>query len=58
MKAVTTGSTAWLFRIVRLVNEKKLRPVLDRILPLHEARQAQELVEHRQQFGTLVLAPG
>ncbi len=54
----TCGSKASLFKIVRLVEEGKLRPVLDRVLPLKEAREAHRLLEGRQQFGKLVLVPG
>jgi NADPH:quinone reductase-like Zn-dependent oxidoreductase len=54
----STGSKAWLFRIARLVSEGKLSSVLDRVLPLREARQGHELLEQRQQFGKLVLIPG
>jgi len=51
----TTASKAALFRIVRLVHEGKLAPVLDRVLPVRDARHAQELLEQRKQFGKLVL---
>jgi NADPH:quinone reductase-like Zn-dependent oxidoreductase len=53
----TSGSKASLFQIMRLVQEGKLQPVLDRALPLAEARQAHRLLEARQQFGKLVLVP-
>jgi NADPH:quinone reductase-like Zn-dependent oxidoreductase len=53
----TGGSRSILFRIVSLVREGKLRPVLDRVLPLREARDAHRLLEGRQQFGKLVLVP-
>ena len=51
----TTGSKASLFRVVQLVHEGKLAPVLDRVFPVKDARHAQELLEQRQQFGKLVL---
>jgi len=51
------GSKASLFRITQLVHEGRLQPVLDRVLPLREARDAHRLLEGRQQFGKLVLAP-
>jgi NADPH:quinone reductase-like Zn-dependent oxidoreductase len=53
----TTGSKGRLFRIVQLVHEGKLRAVVDRVLPLREARRAHELLEDRQQFGKIILVP-
>jgi len=53
----TSGSKTLLFRIIQLVHEGKLQPVLDRALPLQEAREAHRLLEGRQQFGKLVLVP-
>ena len=54
---VTSSNKALLFRIIRLVHEGKLQPVLDRVLPLQEAREAHRLLVERQQFGKLVLVP-
>ena len=53
----TGGSRSILFRIVQLVHEGKVHPVLDRVLPLKDAREAHRLMEARQQFGKLVLVP-
>jgi NADPH:quinone reductase-like Zn-dependent oxidoreductase len=53
----SAGSKASLFKIVQLVQEGKLQPVLDRVLPLQEARLAHQLLEQRQQFGKVVLVP-
>ena len=53
----TMGSKAELFQVLRFVEEKRLRPVLDRVLPLAEARQAQDLLSRREQFGKVVLVP-
>ena len=53
----TGASRSVLFRIVSLVHEGQLRPGLDRVLPLREAREAHRLLEARQQFGKLVLVP-
>ena len=36
---------------------KKLRPVVDRTLPLAEARLGQGLLADRAQFGKVVLVP-
>ena len=53
----TTGSKASLFRIMQLAHEGALRSVLDRVLPLKDARHAHQLLEQRQPFGKLVLVP-
>lgn len=53
----TMGSKGDLFAIARLVEEGKLKPVLDRVLPLAEAAQAHRLLAERAQFGKIVLVP-
>jgi len=53
----TTASKGCEFRILQLVKEGKLKPVLDRVLPLREARRAHQLLEQREQFGKVVLVP-
>jgi NADPH:quinone reductase-like Zn-dependent oxidoreductase len=53
----TTASKGVLFKIIRLLEEGKIQPVLDRVLPLREAREAHRLLEERQQFGKVVLVP-
>jgi NADPH:quinone reductase-like Zn-dependent oxidoreductase len=49
------GSKAELLDAMKFVNSGAIRPVVDRTLPLAEARQAHELMEDRAQFGKLVL---
>jgi NADPH:quinone reductase-like Zn-dependent oxidoreductase len=49
------GSRGELFHVLKLVAEKKLRPVVDRVLPLEQARAAHEVMERREQFGKVVL---
>ncbi|MGB6874997.1 MAG: zinc-binding dehydrogenase, partial [Candidatus Acidiferrales bacterium] len=49
------GSKAELFPVLDLVARKKLHPVLDKVFPLAEARAAHERLEHREQFGKIVL---
>jgi len=51
----TMGSKSELFEVLRFVREGRLRPVLDRCLPLAEAVRAQDLLSRREQFGKLVL---
>jgi len=53
----TMGSKGELFDVLRHVREGKLRPVLDRVLPLAEAAAAQKLLADRAQFGKIVLQP-
>ena len=53
----TMGSKGDLFRILQLVEEGRLRPVLDRVLPLEQAAEAHRLLENRAQFGKIVLTP-
>jgi NADPH:quinone reductase-like Zn-dependent oxidoreductase len=53
----TMGTAGDLTTILRFVAEGKLRPVVDRVLPLADARAAQELLSARTQFGKIVLTP-
>jgi NADPH:quinone reductase-like Zn-dependent oxidoreductase len=49
------GSRSELFTVLKLVSEGKLKPIIDRVLPLAECRKAHELLENREQFGKIVL---
>jgi len=51
------GSKAELLEAMKFVEQGKIRGVVDRVLPLSEARQAHELIENRAQFGKVVLQP-
>jgi len=55
------GSDGWsrwdLEELLRLVSDGSLRPVIDRTLPLSEAREAERLLEDREVFGKVVLIP-
>jgi NADPH:quinone reductase-like Zn-dependent oxidoreductase len=51
------GSKAELLEALKFVRQGKIRAVVDRVLPLSEARQAHELLEDRAQFGKIVLKP-
>jgi NADPH:quinone reductase-like Zn-dependent oxidoreductase len=51
------GSKAELHAVVKLIGERKLRAVIDRVLPLAECRRAHEILESREQFGKIVLNP-
>ncbi|HXQ74366.1 MAG TPA: zinc-binding dehydrogenase [Pyrinomonadaceae bacterium] len=51
------GSKAELLEAMKFVREGKIHGVVDRVLPLSEARRAHELIEDRAQFGKIVLQP-
>ncbi len=53
----TMGGKGTLFPILRHVEAGRLRPVLDRVLPLEKAVEAQALLHDRAQFGKVVLVP-
>ncbi len=53
----TMGSKADLFRVLEQVEAGRLRPVLDRVLPLEQAALAHRLLADRAQFGNVVLVP-
>ena len=49
------GSKADLLAAMKFIESGQIRAVVDRVLPLAEAREAHELMEDRAQFGKLVL---
>ena len=49
------GNRSDMLDVVRLINQGKLRPVVDRTFPLEDAKQAHEAMEDRSLFGKLVL---
>jgi NADPH:quinone reductase-like Zn-dependent oxidoreductase len=51
------GSKAELLDAMQFVERGAIRAVVDRSLPLEDARRAHELMEDRAQFGKLVLIP-
>jgi NADPH:quinone reductase-like Zn-dependent oxidoreductase len=51
------GSKADLLAAMKFIESGQIRAVVDRTLPLEEAREAHELMEDRAQFGKLVLVP-
>ncbi|HEX9628706.1 MAG TPA: zinc-binding dehydrogenase, partial [Pyrinomonadaceae bacterium] len=51
------GSKAELLAAMKFIEAGQIRAVVDRTLPLAEARTAHELMEDRAQFGKLVLLP-
>ncbi len=51
------GRRAELLEALRFVRDGRLKPVVDTVLPLAEARRAHERIEARQMFGKVVLVP-
>lgn len=53
----TMGRKGDLITIMKLIEKGTLRPVIDRVLPLAEVREAHRVVEAGEQFGKIVLLP-
>ncbi|MCM2998233.1 zinc-binding dehydrogenase [Paenibacillus cellulositrophicus] len=55
------GSNGWgegdLQTLLDLVSRKKLKPVIDRVLPLEDIREAHRLIEEREFFGKIIIHP-
>jgi NADPH:quinone reductase-like Zn-dependent oxidoreductase len=51
------GRRAELVEVLRFIRDGRLKPVVDSVMPLAEARQAHERIEAREHFGKLVLVP-
>ncbi len=53
----TMGSRAEVHTVLDHIAAGRLRPVVDRVLPLTEVREAHRVMESREQFGKVVLVP-
>ena len=55
------GSDGWtrdgLQSLLDLVQSGRITPVIDRVLPLEQAREAEEAIERREVFGKVILTP-
>jgi NADPH:quinone reductase-like Zn-dependent oxidoreductase len=51
----TMGSKGALFKVLEHVAAGKLKPVVDRVLPLWDAKEAHRVLEAREAFGKVVL---
>jgi NADPH:quinone reductase-like Zn-dependent oxidoreductase len=51
------GGLGELKKVVRLLEAKKMKPVVDKIFPLREAREAHLRMLERKNFGKIVLVP-
>ncbi|MCB1476675.1 MAG: zinc-binding dehydrogenase [Rhodobiaceae bacterium] len=43
--------------MVKLVNDKKIVPIVDRVMPMSQINEAYAIVDRGQQFGKIVLTP-
>jgi NADPH:quinone reductase-like Zn-dependent oxidoreductase len=51
------GRRAELVEALKFVRDGRLKPVVDSVMPLKEARRAHERIEAREHFGKIVLVP-
>jgi NADPH:quinone reductase-like Zn-dependent oxidoreductase len=51
----TMGSLAELHELMKFVEQGRLRPVVDRVLPLEQVAEAHRIIEAREAFGKIVL---
>ena len=51
------GTKSELRTIIRLAEQGKLHPTIDRVLPLHQAAEAHRIMEARENFGKICLSP-
>lgn len=51
------GTRAELLEVSRFIKDGKLKPVVDSVFPLSDARQAQERMLARKSFGKIILVP-
>jgi NADPH:quinone reductase-like Zn-dependent oxidoreductase len=53
----TMGTAAELLQVLAFVEQGRLKPVVDRVMPLSEVRAGQAALSQRAQFGKVVLVP-
>ena len=53
----TMGRKGDLVTILKFFEEGKLKPVIDRVMPLKEVKEAHRLLEEGRQFGKIVMIP-
>ncbi|HXI42791.1 MAG TPA: zinc-binding dehydrogenase [Bryobacteraceae bacterium] len=51
------GTLGELHEVLKFVFRKELKPVIDKVYPLSEIRAAHERLEHKEQFGKVILTP-
>ena len=51
------GSKAELHTVLKFIGQRRLRAVIDRVMPMADCRRAHEVLERREQFGKIALNP-
>jgi NADPH:quinone reductase-like Zn-dependent oxidoreductase len=51
------GGLKELQKVIRLAEKKKIRPVVDKVFPLREAKEALDRMKSRGNFGKIILVP-
>lgn len=51
------GTMGELHQVLKFVFRKQIRPVIDRVYPLAEIREAHRRLENKEQFGKIVVTP-
>jgi NADPH:quinone reductase-like Zn-dependent oxidoreductase len=51
------GTMGELHQVLKFVFRKQVRPVIDRVYPLAEIREAHVRLENKEQFGKIVVVP-
>lgn len=51
------GAKTELIEVIKFFEDGRLKPVVDRVLPLEKAAEAHKAIEDRAQFGKVVLVP-
>ena len=56
------GSNGWtqddLAALLAMIQDRRLKPVIDRVLPLAEAREGLRLLADREVIGKVIVVPG
>ncbi len=58
---VIQGSNGWrradIEALLDMIKDGRMKPVIDRVVPLDETREAERLLEEREVFGKVIIAP-
>nr|NIO03573.1 zinc-binding dehydrogenase [Pseudomonadota bacterium]NIS68120.1 zinc-binding dehydrogenase [Pseudomonadota bacterium] len=53
----TMGTHQDFLNVTALLWDGKLKPIIDRVMPLSQGQKAYEIMEKGEQFGKIVLTP-